>query len=202
MVHSSEDGTLPLDTVTVTDLKNVAHCARVVYFEKCWPDVRPRVYAMDAGDEAHQEERARARRRRLTMYGLPDGERRFNVRLYDPGMGLVGVIDELVIGPDAVYYPVDYKLSVKVSDSFALQVAAYALLVEVHFGVAVEAGYIYLIGQRQLERVPITAALRAQVRDGLAQIRHIMYTERMPPRVRERAKCRVCEFRRFCNDVV
>lgn len=193
---------LPLDTVNVTDLKNYAHCARVVYFEKCWPDVRPRVYAMDAGDEAHEAERARARRRRLTMYGLPDGERRFNLRLYDPGLGLVGVIDELVIGPDAVYYPVDYKLSAKVSASFALQVAAYALLVEAHFGVTVAAGYIYLIGHRRLERVPITVELRAQVHEGLAQIRQIMRTERMPPRVKERAKCRLCEFRRFCNDVV
>lgn len=202
MAHCGEPGALPLDTVNVTDLKNAAHCARIVYFEKCWPDVRPRTYAMDAGDEAHQAERARARRRRVTVYGLPDGERRFNVRLYDPALGLVGVLDELVIGPGPVYFPVDYKLSPKVNASFALQIAAYTLLVETSFSVPVEAGYVYLIGHRRLERVPVTAALRQAVRDELARVRHIMHTEHMPPPVSERAKCRACEFRRFCNDVV
>lgn len=202
MTHHFETETLPLDTVTVTDLKNWAHCPRVVYFEKCWPDVRPRVYLMDAGNEAHQQERARAKRRLLTMYGLPDGERRFNLRLYDPDLGLVGVLDELVIGPGPVYYPVDYKLSNRVTESFAWQITAYAMLIETAFAAHVEAGYVLLIGRRQLERVPITNDLRARVRAGLTGIRQVLHAEQMPPRAKARAKCRVCEFRRFCNDVV
>jgi CRISPR-associated exonuclease Cas4 len=199
MVSFSET---PTHYLQVTDLKNYAHCPRIVYFEKCWPDIRPRVYAMDAGDEAHAEERARAKRRKLTMYGLPDGERRFNLRLEDPALGLVGVLDELVIGPGPVYYPVDYKLSNKVTNSFAWQITAYALLIEAHFGTPVATGYIFLLGHRQLEAVPVTAALRAQVRAGMAHIRQMAEREQMPPPVRERAKCRACEFRRFCNDVV
>lgn len=202
MAHYYESGPLPLDTVKVTDLKNLVHCARIVYFEQCWPDVRPRTYAMDAGDEAHRQERARAKRRRMTMYSLPEGERRFNVRLYDPALQLVGVLDELVIGPGPIYHPVDYKLSSKINESFAVQVAAYALLVEAHFGVPVETGYVYLIGLRRLEAVPLTPRLRAQVHDSVAYVRRLMYTEQLPPPVRARAKCRACEFRHWCNDVV
>lgn len=192
---------IPADALTVTDLKNYAHCARITFFEKCLPDIRPRVYNMDAGEEAHEEERARARRRKLTMYGLPDGERRFNLRLYHPGLNLVGVLDELVIGPDGVYYPVDYKLSTKVSESFKWQITAYAMLIETHFNARVTAGFIFLISQRRLERVTVTPALRASVTDALAVIRQMIDRERMPPPVAERAKCSVCEFRRFCNDV-
>lgn len=193
---------IPADALNVTDLKNFAHCQRIVYYEKCWPDVRPRVYAMDAGQDAHDAERARAKRRKLTMYGLPDGERRFNLRLYSPTLRLVGVLDELVIGPDGIYYPVDYKLSNKISLSFKWQITAYALLIEEHFGASVEAGFIFLLARRQLERVAITRKLRTNVTAALDQIRHLIRTETMPPPVTARSKCSVCEFRRFCNDVV
>lgn len=193
---------IPEDALIVTDLKNFIHCARFAYFEKCLPEVRPRVYAMTAGQEAHEEERARAKRRKLTMYGLPDGERLFNVRLYSASLNLVGILDELVIGQDRVYFPVDYKLSNKVNPSFELQIAAYAQLIEEHYTVTVTHGYIFLIGLRQLHTVHITPALRDQVSIALSQIRVIADREQMPPRIKERAKCRACEFRRFCNDVV
>ena len=60
-MEPSIDDPIPSDALNVTDLKNYAHCPRVTFFEKCLPDVRPRVYAMDAGQEAHEEERARAK---------------------------------------------------------------------------------------------------------------------------------------------
>lgn len=192
----------PVAWLMVTDLKNYTHCARIPYFERCLPGLRPRTYAMDAGDEAHIEERARARRRTLWAYGLPEGERAFNVRLTDPALGLIGVIDELVHTPDGRMLPVDYKLSQKVNESFALQIVAYAMLLEATYGITVAQGYIYLIGERDLRTIPVTEAGRAQVRAALDDIRTMTEREAIPPPVKERAKCRACEWRRICNDVV
>ena len=190
-----------LDYLTVTDLKNHAHCPRFTYFEHCLIDVRPRTYKMDEGDEAHERERARANRRTLRAYGLPAGERQFNVRVQCHRLRLRGEIDELVITPERVLIPVDYKLSRKISESFAVQLTAYAMLLESMHGVTVEMGYIYLMVPRQMAPVPITATLRARVHTMLDAARRIVASEQMPAPTAARAKCRDCEFRRFCNDV-
>lgn len=189
------------DLLTVTDLKNHAHCARFSYYEHCIPDVRPRTYKMDEGQEAHAEERARARRRNLSAFGLPAGQRVFDVRLQCDRLGLVGVVDEIVETPEGVVLPVDYKLSRRISESFRIQVAAYALLCESVYGVSVNQGYIYLISRRELHAVPLTAAYRQQIPQMLVAIRETARSEHMPPPTRSRAKCLDCEFRRFCNDV-
>lgn len=191
-----------IEWLVVTDLKNYAHCPRIPYFEQCMPGVRPRTYMMDAGDEAHIEERARARRRTLWAYGLPEGERQFNVRVADAELGLIGVIDELVTTADGVVLPVDYKLSQKVKESFELQIIAYAMLLEAVHGRTVAQGYIYFIGERRLHTVAVGDAGRAQVRAALDDIRQMTRREAMPGPVTQRAKCRACEWRRFCNDVV
>jgi len=187
--------------LTVTDLKNFAHCARFSFYEHCWPDARPRTYKMDAGEEAHARERERARRRSLSAYGLPAGERSFNVRLSDPGLQLVGELDELVVTPDKQYLPVDYKLSTHVNESFKIQVVAYAMLVEAVFRTVVAEGYVYLIAPRTMHSVTIDTAQRAAVQSMLATIRESVRRETMPPPARPRSKCKACEFRRFCNDV-
>ncbi|MHB8625280.1 MAG: CRISPR-associated protein Cas4 [Aggregatilineales bacterium] len=202
--------TLPIDEhahevdshyLTVTDLKNFAHCARFSFYEHCWPDARPRTYKMDAGEEAHVRERERARRRSLSAYGLPAGERSFNVRLSDPVLQLVGELDELVVTPDKRFLPVDYKLSMHVNESFKIQVVAYAMLVEAAFKTTVTEGYVYLIAPRTMHPVTIDAGQRAAVRSMLATIRELIGREAMPAPAKPRSKCKACEFRRFCNDV-
>jgi len=195
------DSTDPLDTLTVTDLKNYAHCARFIYYEHCLPDVRPRTFKMDEGEAAHERERERARRRTLVAYGLPAGERQFNVRVACERLRLRGEIDELVITPDGRVLPVDYKLSRKVNESFVIQITAYAMLLESMLSKTVEMGYIYLLTSRQMHEVPITPARRSAVLQMLDAARRIIASEQMSAPASAKAKCRDCEFRRFCNDV-
>lgn len=190
-----------LDTLIVTDLKNYAHCPRFAFYEYCIPAVRPRTFKMDEGDEAHERERERARRRTLRSYGLPAGERFFSVAVSCPKLKLRGEVDELVVTPTHDYIPVDYKLSKKVNESFALQITAYAMLLESMHAVTIETGYIYLIIPRQMHAISITPERRAQIQMMLDAIRVVIRTEQIPPPPKARAKCRDCEFRRFCNDV-
>lgn len=188
--------------ITVTQLKSYFYCQRIAYYETCLPRIRPRTYAMEAGQDAHEEERARARRRTLKAYELPVGERQFNVRIESSTINLRGIIDELVVTPEPKWFPVDYKLSETSSVSFEMQVVAYALLLEAVYQTQVTHGFIYLIGRRETLPVVIDASARQVVLDAIQQILKMRLSEVMPAPVTERTRCRACEFRRFCNDVV
>jgi CRISPR-associated exonuclease Cas4 len=187
--------------LTVTDLKQYDYCARVVFYERCLPHVRPRTHKMDVGRDAHVDEEGRARQRSMAAYGGIVGECAFDVALACPHLGLRGKLDELVTQADGTRFPVDYKLSRQVNANHRLQLAAYAMLIEAVYGGSVVQGYIVLIGQRKTERVEITPHLRVAVETRLKALREMIAHERMPDPTGVRSRCYDCEFRRFCNDV-
>jgi len=188
------------DDMTVTLIKQHTYCPRVVYFETCIPDVRPRTYKMDAGTEAHERERERASRRTLFAYQVPEGERRFDVRLRSPSAGVVGIIDEVVFTPEEIIV-VDYKMSSWAGENHLMQLAAYAMLTSECYDRPANIGYIYLLNTKRFEKVVIDEALRNSVRETVKAVNRIRFEEYMPPPTKQRNKCATCEFRRFCNDV-
>jgi CRISPR-associated exonuclease Cas4 len=186
---------------TVTDLKQYSYCPRVFYYEQCLPHLRPRTHKMDIGRDEHEQEQERAGRRTLRQYGVITGRREFEVVVESAELRLRGMIDEVVFGDDGSVFPVDYKLASGVSTNHRLQLTAYAMLLEKKTGIVVHEGYIYLIGKRSMTRVSITAGLREQIGGLLGAMFETLLRERMPDPVSVRARCAVCEFRRFCNDV-
>ena len=192
----------------VTDLKQWAHCPRIVYYRHVLPRIRPVTGLMREGQAHHREESAHEERRSLRPYGVAAGERHFDVPLHSSTLGLRGRADMVIATPaiarpDASLIVVEYKLSDRAAlRNWKLQLAAYALLLEEQWGLPVRRGYIYYIGQRRSEEVPITLALRTSVRTALAAMRAMVVGERMPELPRNQAICVSCEFRRFCNDVV
>lgn len=184
----------------VTDLKQFEYCPRIVFYAYCLPHIRPRTYKMEAGHEAHEQEQERARRRTFVAYGLPEGERRFEISLFSKRLGIWGKLDELVLTADEAY-PIDYKQAKHVSHNHRLQLAAYALLVEETTGLTVNKGFIRLIDLRKNVPVEITAALRAAVETRLTTLQTMVQNEAMPEPTGVRNRCIDCEFRRFCNDV-
>lgn len=97
---------------------------------------------------------------------------------------------------------VEYKLTErKVLRNWKLQVAAYALLLEEQWQLPVHRGYIYHIGERRSDEVPITPMLRKRVGQAVSALLELVQGERMPPPPKNTAICVSCEFRRFCNDV-
>src|SRR2546425_2003805 len=83
----------------VTDLKQWAHCSRIVFYRYCLPSIRPITGKMEEGILRHNEERDREERRLLRSYGLTEGERFFDVPLRSPTLGLSGRLDLLIITP-------------------------------------------------------------------------------------------------------
>ena len=195
-------------TFEVTDIKQWTHCPRIVYYRYVLPRLRPVTALMREGQTRHQEESAFEERRSLRPYGLTAGERHFDVRLYSPVLGLRGRADMVIAvpgkdAPDAALTVVEYKLSDrKALRNWKLQLAAYAMLLEEQWGLPVRSAYIYYIGQRRAEEVPITPALRAGVQAAVDAMRGMIAGEEMPPPPRNQSICVSCEFRRFCNDTV
>ncbi len=194
--------------VRVTDLKQFAYCPRIFYYQVCLPDVRPITYKMEEGAAAGRSEVGREERRSLRAYGIAAGEREFDVPLRSKRLGVRGEIDMVITVPGGAngaageVIPVDYKLSRMAGPHFQLQLAVYGMMLEEMRGVQVRRGFLYEIPLRRAEEIRLDLSLRRKAEQALKQMREILEWERMPPPVRNRAKCATCEFRRFCNDVI
>ena len=192
----------------VTDLKQYTCCPRIVFYRYCLPRVRPITYSMEEGIRCHEEEETREERRSLRNYGLTSGERVYRLPLQSTKLGLTGRVDLVIATPSrevpgAEAIVVEYKLSEqKAGSHFTLQLAAYALLLEEAWGLPVNRGFLYSIPLRKAESVAITQHLRRKVTQTVAQIRQIVESEIMPSPPNSLRRCVICEFRRFCNDVV
>jgi CRISPR-associated exonuclease Cas4 len=192
----------------VTDLKQYVFCPRVVYYRYCLPRVRPVTGLMEEGTLRHDEEDAREERRSLRNYGLQEGERTAHLALRSTTFGLSGRLDLAIATPSreaeqAEGIVVEYKYSEqKAGAHFALQLAAYALLLEEAWSLPVRRGYLYSIPLKKAELITITPHLRKKVVQTVELMRQSVESERMPDAPTSLAKCVTCEFRRFCNDVV
>lgn len=195
----------------VLDLKQMGYCPRLVYYAYCLPGLsvaRPPLVAL--GAERGEATEALEHRRSLRAYGLRQGVRHFQVWLESDALNLCGLLDLLIETHDELI-PVDFKDSPERSPGqrvpptvyrgWAVQLAAYALLVEHTWARPVRRGFIYYIPTRRARQVEITPALRDEVHALLDQMRAIVEREHLPPPTPYRARCRDCEYRRFCNDV-
>lgn len=193
--------------VRVTDLKQFVYCPRIFYYQACLPQVRPVTYKMREGEEAGRSEVGKEERRSLRAYGIREATREFDVPLRSRQLGARGEVDMVLTlasetdgTPEVI--PVDYKLSRIAGIHFQMQLAAYGMMLEEMRGVRVTRGFLYEIPLKRAEEVRIDKPLRARVEKAFREMREIWEKERMPPPVKNRAKCVTCEFRRFCNDVV
>jgi len=159
---------------------------------------------MEAGIEAGQEEVRREARRSLQRYGLEveGATREFNVRVSSERLGLRGEVDMVITLADGEVIPVDYKLSIKAGPHFKLQLAAYAALLGEARGREVRRGFIYYLPLQRAELVAVDVRLQRTLGSALAKMRLALEQEQMPAPTAHLRKCLVCEFRRFCNDVL
>lgn len=185
---------------TVTDLKQYAYCPRVVYYTYCTPLLRPETPKMQESRRVHEEEAQRESRRSLRLYGLPQGERRYDVPLSSDALGLRGKADLVIYTADEII-PVDYKMtSRKPGVHFRLQLCAYGLMLAESEDLPVRRGFVYSMILRRADEVVFTARAYAQVRRLTQAMRQMVAEEAMPAPPKGRARCVACEFRRFCND--
>ncbi len=187
--------------LTVSDVKQLGYCARIVYYTYLLGGRRPTTFKMAEGTRSHEEEGRRELRRSLRAYGLDEGERTLDVSLRSERLGLSGRLD-LVIESGGAIFPVDFKNgTAPPGRNHRYQLTAYALLVEEAWKRPVRRGFIGLIPDRRAVPIAISPTMREEVRREIGAIRAMIAAEQMPPPTRLRGRCVDCEFRCWCNDL-
>lgn len=187
--------------ITVTDLKQWSYCRRIPFYRHVLPVTAVRTHKMARGKASQAAVEALERRRRLREYGMADGERRFDVAVRSPRLGLTGRIDLLVLTATGCF-PVDFKdTEGGVRRNHKMQLAAYALLAEECFDVPAPAGFVYLVPSDDVVRVHISDDDRAAVVSALGELRAMIRTESLPEPTAVRARCTACEYQNYCGDI-
>lgn len=185
----------------VNDLKQFEYCPRIVFYNTVMPLDRKVSFKMQRGSEAEFRLDALEKRRGLRRYKLGEGERRFHVWLHSERLGLSGKMDLLIVTQEG-YFPVDFKYTRgRPRRNHISQLAGYAVLVEDHFHAQVDTGFIYLAPIGELVAIQMTAEVKQEVPQRLAEIRSMIKEEILPPPTPVRARCHECEFRNYCGDI-
>jgi CRISPR-associated exonuclease Cas4 len=185
----------------VNDLKQFEYCPRIVFYNTVMPVERKTTVKMERGKEEEFRLDALEKRRSLKRYELGSGERRFQVWLEAPELGLSGKLDLLIVSPKG-YFPVDFKYTRgRPHRNHIVQLAGYGLLVEAAFRTRVEAAFVYLSPIQQVVSVALTEQLRRQTLDRLGEIRAMIRDGILPPPTPVRNRCVDCEFRNYCGDI-
>lgn len=125
--------------------------------------------------------------------------------LWHDGLGLIGKADIVEFSPSGAAYPVEYKLgsrskSPEIAACDALQLAAQAMCLEQMTGKPVGEGAVFYAGSRRRQVVPITDALRDQVAQTAASVRHMLRSSHLPPPLTGALmrRCRQCSLQERC----
>lgn len=187
--------------LTVSDVKQFLYCPRIIYYRYVMPVEHHVTFKMEEGKSEHVRLERLERRRTLRRYRLDEGERRFGVPLSSQRLGISGILDMLVISPVG-RFPVEVKMTTGgPAIGHKYQLVTYAMLVEDAFRCSVRAGFLYLIPGAQVVEVPVTDVERRFVRQLLTTMRRLIGAGRLPQVRHGTARCRECEYLRYCADV-
>ncbi|MDI6689141.1 MAG: CRISPR-associated protein Cas4 [Actinomycetota bacterium] len=192
-------------SLTVTDIKQYIYCPRVVYFTYVIPLIRPTTGKMDYGKGEHERVSELEKRRKLSIYGLENGEREFHLRLNSERLGLSGLLD-MAISTDCEIIPVEFKFSTKPpSLNHKYQLTAYTMLLEDRDYLQraangkrrtrlVRRGFVHLIPLKRSYEIQITQSMRDFVKKLLMEIRSMIENETMPSRLKENLRLNFPKF--------
>jgi CRISPR-associated exonuclease Cas4 len=192
------------ELIRLTDLKNWAYCARVVFYHRTMPEAAPMTGKMRSGLQAQELVERLELRRTLERYGFEQARRVTGSWLTDDDLGLSGRVDLALVdearGEGAV---VDYKLtSGEPGDNHRMQLHGYAMLVESAYpGVKVTRGFLYRIPDDRVFAIPIEARGRERVVTAVREIREMAREQALPEATEVRGRCEDCEFANYCGDV-
>ncbi|MCK6511262.1 type I-MYXAN CRISPR-associated endonuclease Cas1 [Myxococcota bacterium] len=188
-LKSPEEGLL-----RVMALHALVYCERLFFLEEV-EELRVADSAVFAGRTLHEE---------LRRTEEEDGEWT-SLSLSSESLGLVGKMDA-VRKRDGQWIPYEHKKGRSMRGdrkpqawpSDALQVAAYAMLLEEHYGCVIEEGRIRYHAEKITVRVLIDSSLREAVRSTVLRARALRASLERPPITTEENRCLRCSLAPVC----
>ena len=123
-------------------------------------------------------------------------------RIEDNENGLSGQIDKIEI-VDGVYYPIKIKTNLPpikgVWQSDAIQITAYAYLMEHEFNKEISVGFVNYMRVGSKKPVLINTQLREKFSEVFNEIVSIVYDDKFPEVIQNVNKCRSCDYCEICD---
>jgi CRISPR-associated exonuclease Cas4 len=123
-------------------------------------------------------------------------------KIEDKENGLLGQIDKIEI-IDGVYYPIKIKTNLPplkgVWQSDAIQITAYAYLMEHEFNKEISVGFVNYMRVGSRKPVLINTNLREKFSQVFNDIISIVYDDKFPEIVQNVNKCRSCDYCKICQ---
>lgn len=174
----------------VSALEHYSYCSRqcaLIHVEHVWDE---NVYTMRGMDvhERVDEASSRAEAGVRVERALP---------IWSKSLGLTGRAD-VVEFHGSVPYPVEYKSGrQRKSRHEALQLCAQAMCLEEMLDVKIEKGALYWHGSRERKEIPLTSAMKEQVKKTAEEVHRMVAENRIPSPVNDE-RCRDCSLREAC----
>jgi|Deesub1362B_J571_1020462.scaffolds.fasta_scaffold00096_8 CRISPR-associated exonuclease Cas4 len=172
--------------ITVSDIAQYLYCPKKIYFKNVlgYTFTKPK---MDYARELHKH----------IKLSFPGCEIRYNVPLESEKIGVRGFADAIV--KCEAYFPVEAKYTRfnQIYYSWKTQIATYAALLEEELGTVVKMGYIYLIEDKNLMRIEVTASDKKNLPNIVNNINRLIEEETIP-KVGKSRKCNYCEMKKLC----
>lgn len=181
-------------------LRQWAYCPRIPFFREALGIVPRTPKWVAHGIEFDAVQFVLSRDRRFRELGIERYRALRRVTLGDKGVGVHGIADLILLGPDRLYV-CDYKLyATRVERGTRLQLAAYALLAEQKYEVHC-AGLLVITGKpMRTLACKWDDTIRAQTREAIEQVQRMLLEGVLPASDAGPAKCGICEFLNYCND--
>lgn len=195
---------------TVSDIRQYIDCPRVVFFTYTLAVEKKTASKTNNGHPAQNLVQNLARNillepsRKLKKHHLDEGELVFDSTLTSSKLGLSGQPDLIVKGKEGLF-PVEFNNTTqKLPKGHIYQLAAYALLLEDHYGILVNKGFVYLIPIHDIEVFHLTKDTKDRTLELLALMREMIRKEQMPEQAKNQCsknQCTDCGYQNFCGDV-
>ena len=188
-----------LSSVPVNLIRQWCYCPRVVYYMELMDIPVHRPAWVKQGEDFHRLEEKLWQRRNLSRFRLTSGKIHHNLAMRSEKLGLHGIVD-MAVETDEAVYPVEFKLSPsnkKRGD--ILQLTAYAMLLEKHFGKSSLVGFLAGKG-KILHTIDVDRARQQDVMAVVDAIIGMLQRGLKPESSATVVQCCACEYVNFCND--
>ncbi|NHI93719.1 MAG: CRISPR-associated protein Cas4 [Candidatus Lokiarchaeota archaeon] len=180
---------------TAEDMRQYVYCPRIIYFRHVMRIQPERTYKMERGEEIHDA----IRKKNPELDGQI--QKYYNIYLKDVKFGLVALLDYLEYYENEAI-PVDIKtgkhVEQKISDHHLAQLIVQAILVESQLGLLVQKVKVWYLKENKEFIHEIDIEDKRKVLSHLKEMKKILIEEIIPKPVEDAAKCRDCEFWRYC----
>ena len=185
--------------VTVEDLRQYVYCPRILFFRHV-RQVHPAVpYKVQRGVDFHEDN---VRKKATGTEADGSISRYYNVRIVDPDLGLLGVLDYFEVA-GGLTYPVELKTGqvdrAPLPPHHKIQLAAQALLLEKLTGEPVVKAKAIYPDTKEVVDYKISIDDKAKVLLYLEEIRQMITEELFPLPTKFAGRCEDCEYWNYCQ---